>query len=58
MRGHAHGAGHRRPDTGDTVDANVIAELQMNDRCAGCGRYLGYIADEMKMGLHGLGPWR
>ena len=31
--------------------------FQMNDRCAaGCGRYLGYIADEMKIGLHELGP--
>ncbi len=29
----------------------------MNDRCAaGCGRYLGYIADEMSLGLHELGP--
>ena len=29
----------------------------MNDRCAaGCGRYLGYIADEMNVGLHELGP--
>jgi benzoyl-CoA reductase subunit A len=29
----------------------------MNDRCAaGCGRYLGYIADEMGIGLHELGP--
>ncbi len=29
----------------------------MNDRCAaGCGRYLGYIADEMNMGVHELGP--
>jgi benzoyl-CoA reductase subunit A len=29
----------------------------MNDRCAaGCGRYLGYIADEMNLGLHQLGP--
>ena len=28
----------------------------MNDRCAaGCGRYLGYIADEMNLGLHELG---
>ena len=27
------------------------------ERCAaGCGRYLGYIADEMNMGLHELGP--
>jgi len=29
----------------------------MNDRCAaGCGRYLGYVADEMNMGVHELGP--
>jgi benzoyl-CoA reductase subunit A len=29
----------------------------MIDRCAaGCGRYLGYIADEMNLGLHELGP--
>ena len=27
------------------------------DRCAaGCGRYLGYIADEMNLGVHELGP--
>jgi benzoyl-CoA reductase subunit A len=40
------------------VDANgIVQNFQMNDRCAaGCGRYLGYIADEMKMGLHELGP--
>jgi benzoyl-CoA reductase subunit A len=40
------------------VDASGIVEnFQMNDRCAaGCGRYLGYIADEMNMGLHELGP--
>ena len=40
------------------VDKNGIVEsFQMNDRCAaGCGRYLGYIADEMSMGLHELGP--
>ena len=43
---------------GIQVDADGIVEnFQMNDRCAaGCGRYLGYIADEMKMGLHELGP--
>jgi len=46
------------------VDRDGIVEsFQMNDRCAaGCGRYLGYIADEMNMGLHELGPlamkWR
>ena len=40
------------------VDPNGIVEsFQMNDRCAaGCGRYLGYIADEMNMGVHELGP--
>ena len=40
------------------VDASGIVEnFQMNDRCAaGCGRYLGYIADEMNMGLQDLGP--
>jgi benzoyl-CoA reductase subunit A len=43
---------------GIQVDANGIVEnFQMNDRCAaGCGRYLGYIADEMNMGVHELGP--
>jgi len=40
------------------VDENgIVTSFQMNDRCAaGCGRYLGYIADEMNMGLHELGP--
>ena len=40
------------------VDKNgIVAGFQMNDRCAaGCGRYLGYIADEMNMGVHQLGP--
>lgn len=40
------------------VDSNgVVSGFQMNDRCAaGCGRYLGYIADEMNLGLHELGP--
>jgi len=40
------------------VDKDGIVEnFQMNDRCAaGTGRYLGYVADEMKMGLHELGP--
>ena len=43
---------------GIQVDADgIVANFQMNDRCAaGCGRYLGYIADEMNMGLHELGP--
>ena len=35
----------------------IVENFQMNDRCAaGCGRYLGYIADEMNIGLHELGP--
>ncbi|MGA2373514.1 MAG: BadF/BadG/BcrA/BcrD ATPase family protein, partial [Candidatus Korobacteraceae bacterium] len=40
------------------VDADgLVVSFQMNDRCAaGCGRYLGYIADEMNLGLHELGP--
>jgi len=40
------------------VDGNgIVTSFQMNDRCAaGCGRYLGYIADEMNLGLHELGP--
>jgi benzoyl-CoA reductase subunit A len=40
------------------VDAQgIVTGFQMNDRCAaGCGRYLGYIADEMNLGLHELGP--
>jgi benzoyl-CoA reductase subunit A len=40
------------------LDADgLVTSFQMNDRCAaGCGRYLGYIADEMSLGLHELGP--
>jgi benzoyl-CoA reductase subunit A len=35
----------------------IVTSFQMNDRCAaGCGRYLGYIADEMNLGLNELGP--
>ena len=38
-------------------DRGIVTSFQMNDRCAaGCGRYLGYIADEMNIGLHELGP--
>jgi benzoyl-CoA reductase subunit A len=38
-------------------DHGLVTSFQMNDRCAaGCGRYLGYIADEMNLGLHELGP--
>jgi benzoyl-CoA reductase subunit A len=40
------------------IDAQgIVTSFQMNDRCAaGCGRYLGYIADEMNVGVHELGP--
>ncbi len=38
-------------------EAGIVTSFQMNDRCAaGCGRYLGYIADEMNIGVHELGP--
>ncbi len=38
-------------------EKGIVVNFQMNDRCAaGCGRYLGYIADEMNIGLHELGP--
>jgi benzoyl-CoA reductase subunit A len=38
-------------------DTGIVENFQMNDRCAaGCGRYLGYIADEMNLGLQELGP--
>jgi len=38
-------------------DHGIVTSFQMNDRCAaGCGRYLGYIADEMNIGLHELAP--
>lgn len=40
------------------IDGNgIVTNFQMNDRCAaGCGRYLGYIADEMNVGVAQLGP--
>lgn len=35
----------------------VVTSFHMNDRCAaGCGRYLGYIADELSMSVKDLGP--
>ncbi|MBI4509880.1 MAG: benzoyl-CoA reductase subunit A [Deltaproteobacteria bacterium] len=38
-------------------EKGLVTAFQMNDRCAaGCGRYLGYIADELSLGLHELGP--
>ena len=40
------------------VDADgIVTSFKMNDRCAaGCGRYLGYIADEMNLAVQELGP--
>ena len=38
-------------------DKGVATNFQMNDRCAaGCGRYLGYVADELNISLDDLGP--
>ncbi|MFN7940452.1 MAG: BadF/BadG/BcrA/BcrD ATPase family protein [Thermoanaerobaculia bacterium] len=67
---HGLGAHHMFPGTRTVLDiggqdtkaiqvdeAGIVTSFQMNDRCAaGCGRYLGYIADEMNLGLHQLGP--
>ncbi|MCR4315508.1 MAG: benzoyl-CoA reductase subunit A [Planctomycetes bacterium] len=67
---HGLGAHHMFPGTRTVLDIGgqdtkaiqvdgegVVTSFQMNDRCAaGCGRYLGYIADEMNLGLHELGP--
>ena len=67
---HGLGAHVMYPDTATVLDiggqdtkaiqvdpAGIVENFQMNDRCAaGCGRYLGYIADEMNLGLHELGP--
>jgi benzoyl-CoA reductase subunit A len=40
------------------VDSHgMVTSFHMNDRCAaGCGRYLGYIADEFGISLNELGP--
>lgn len=40
------------------VDSHgLVTSFHMNDRCAaGCGRYLGYIADEFNVSLNELGP--
>src|SRR5262249_3843377 len=67
---HGRGAHHLFPGTRTVLDiggqdtkaiqvdeGGVVTAFQMNDRCAaGCGRYLGYIADELGLGLHELGP--
>ncbi len=67
---HAMGAHACFPDTRTVLDiggqdtkaiqvdsAGLVTSFQMNDRCAaGCGRYLGYIADEMNISVGELGP--
>jgi len=67
---HGLGAHIMHPETATVLDiggqdtkaiqvdpTGIVESFQMNDRCAaGCGRYLGYIADEMNLGLHELGP--
>jgi benzoyl-CoA reductase subunit A len=67
---HGLGAHTMFPDTRTVLDiggqdtkaiqvdgSGIVTSFQMNDRCAaGCGRYLGYIADEMNLGVHELGP--
>ena len=65
---HAFGAHAVFPDTRTVLDIGgqdtkaiqvdqygLVTSFQMNDRCAaGCGRYLGYIAEEMSMPLNEL----
>ena len=67
---HGLGAHFMFPDTRTVLDIGgqdtkaiqvdgegLVTSFQMNDRCAaGCGRYLGYIADELNMGVHEIGP--
>ncbi|MCH9046816.1 MAG: benzoyl-CoA reductase subunit A, partial [SAR324 cluster bacterium] len=67
---HGLGAHYMFPDTATVLDIGgqdtkaiqldeegIVTGFQMNDRCAaGCGRYLGYIADELNMGVQELGP--
>ena len=37
-------------------EQGIVTSFQMNDRCAaGCGRYLGYSADEMNLGVPEIG---
>lgn len=67
---HAFGAHSFFPDTRTVLDIGgqdtkaiqvdshgLVTSFHMNDRCAaGCGRYLGYIADEFSISLNELGP--
>src|SRR3990167_7626194 len=67
---HAYGAHAIFPETRTVLDIGgqdtkaiqvdrhgLVTSFHMNDRCAaGCGRYLGYIADEFGLSLNELGP--
>ena len=67
---HAFGAHNFFPKTRTVLDIGgqdtkaiqvdgrgLVTSFQMNDRCAaGCGRYLGYIADELSLSVSELGP--
>jgi len=67
---HAYGAHTIFPNTRTVLDIGgqdtkaiqvneqgFVTSFYMNDRCAaGCGRYLGYIADELGLSLNELGP--
>ncbi|MCL4367895.1 MAG: acyl-CoA dehydratase activase [Actinobacteria bacterium] len=67
---HGLGAHHMFPGTHTILDIGgqdtkaiqldedgIVSSFFMNDRCAaGTGRFLGYIADELNIGLHELGP--
>lgn len=67
---HAYGAHAVFPNTRTVLDIGgqdtkaiqvdkhgLVTSFHMNDRCAaGCGRYLGYIADEFSISLNELGP--
>jgi benzoyl-CoA reductase subunit A len=67
---HGLGAHYMFPNTATVLDIGgqdtkaiqvdgegIVTAFQMNDRCAaGCGRYLGYIADELNLGVQELGP--
>lgn len=67
---HGLGAHHMFPETRSVLDIGgqdtkaiqvdgngIVTNFFMNDRCAaGCGRFLGYIADELNISLHELGP--
>lgn len=67
---HARGARYFFPATRTVLDIGgqdtkaiqlredgIVSSFFMNDRCAaGCGRYLGYVAEELSIGIEELGP--